>query len=447
MALGTWKEDPVENRKLQNAWVTKYLEAQSGTYLTPSGEIGDKSTGILVTEKKKWEYRQGTVKSAQIIKEAGGVPSVELPGSVAIDPDTGKPLKETDYTSKTKNTTTGITGSILNNQQAPIRTRGGLLRYPLESLTDSTDYLQIDIVEYSPIGKQNEERHGASTLVSLPGNRRNTINRNKLPKGVSTKSLVNKGTVLLQIPANIQDGNSISAGDSKMNSIVGAALGGTESLMTQVGDALSAKPGEGETRLGNAGKKATEIINASIGDSGLSGNIRSLITKKLAASAVNALGGNVTVNQMLARQDGQIFNPNMELLFNGPTLRNFRFSFKMTPRGKDEAEQIKLIMRTFKMNMAPKVTTGGPNLFLKTPSVFELRYKSGRRDHPFLHKFKQCFLTDISINYTGEGVYATYENKEPISMIMDLTFKELEPIYDIDYFDKYGFDADNTVGY
>ena len=64
-----------------------------------------------------------------------------------------------------------------------------------------------------------------------------------------------------------------------------------------------------------------------------------------------------------------------------------------------------------------------------------------------MHKFKQCFLTDVSVNYTGEGVYATYENREPISMIMDLTFKELEPIYDIDYFDENGFDDDNTVGY
>ena len=345
---------------------------------------------------------------------------------------------------KEKNTTT--TSSFLKNNTAPIRTRGGVLRYPLEAMTETTDYLQIDIIEYSSIG----EKSGGS-LVSLPGNRRNTINRNKLPKGVSTKSLVNKGTVLLQIPANIQDGNAVSAGDSKMNSIVGAAVGGATGLMENVGTALGSDKdtfGAGENnRMGNAKAAGTQVVNKLISDSGIGGNVQSLITKKLAASAVNALGGNVTVNQILSRQDGTIFNPNMELLFNGPTLRNFRFSFKMTPRSEKEAEQIKLIVRTFKMNMAPKVNAGGSSLFLKTPNVFELRYKSGRRDHPFLHKFKQCFLTDISVNYTAEGVYATYENKEPISMIMDLTFKELEPIYDTDYFDKYGYDADNTVGY
>jgi hypothetical protein len=30
---------------------------------------------------------------------------------------------------------------------------------------------------------------------------------------------------------------------------------------------------------------------------------------------------------------------------------------------------------------------------------------------------------------------------------MDLTFKELEPIYDNDYFDENGYDSDSTVGY
>ena len=33
------------------------------------------------------------------------------------------------------------------------RRRGGVLRYPLEALTEHTDYLQIDIEEYVPVGE------------------------------------------------------------------------------------------------------------------------------------------------------------------------------------------------------------------------------------------------------------------------------------------------------
>ena len=125
----------------------------------------------------------------------------------------------------------------------------------------------------------------------------------------------------------------------------------------------------------------------------------------------------------------------MELLFNGPTLRQFRFSFKMTPRNQDESKEIMNIIRNIKRNMAPQTTTSGnsQNLFLKSPNVFELTYMQGSQPHSFLHNFKQCFLESMNVNYTGDGTYATYADGTPISMIMDLTFKELEPIYDIDY--------------
>ena len=171
------------------------------------------------------------------------------------------------------------------------------------------------------------------------------------------------------------------------------------------------------------------------------------MTKFLAAKAVNVFSANVTVNQLLARGNGEILNPNMELLFNGPTLRNFRFNFKLTPRNEKEAQQIKLIIRAFKRNMAPQAQGGSlqsGNWFLKTPNVFKLRYRTGRKNHPFLNRFKQCFLENCSVNYTGEGVHTTYDDGTPVSMILDLSFKEIQPIYDVDYDARPGTEA---VGY
>ena len=317
------------------------------------------------------------------------------------------------------------------------RDRGGVLRYPFEALTERTDYLQIDIAQYESVRSRTER----NTIVG----RTNRVSplRGRNPFGLTTKSLVNKGTILLQIPSQIEDGNAVNYGGSSLNSIAGAAISGGVGLMEGAGQALSGDFGEGTAKAEESLKSALKAADIDV-DTGIS-----LLTNQLAVSAVNVFGGNVSINQVLARQEGQVFNPNMELLFNGPTLRNFRFAFKMTPRSPEEAEQCKLIIRTFKMNMAPKITSGrsGSSLFLNTPNVFELRYKSGVANHPFLHRFKQCFLTDMSVNYTGEGVYATYEGREPVSMIMNLTFKELEPIYDQDYFDAVGLDADDTVGF
>ena len=379
---------------------------------------------------------------------ASGRP-ITTDGSLLLDNENNsttvnEKAKTTSGTS-TKTTATSLTSSFDHSRKRTYRERGGVLRYPFEALTEKTDYLQIDIVEYEPASKSSGNE---DNFIGRPGNRRIPL-RSRIPGGLSTQSLVNKGTVLLQIPSQVQDGNSVNYGESSMNTIVGAALQGTTSIMTEAGNALG---GDGtlQEKLSAAGTSISDSVQKALGAADITGNnARSLITKQLAASVVNTFGGNVSVNQILARQEGQIFNPNMELLFNGVNLRNFRFSFKMTPRSQQEAEQCKLIIRTFKMNMAPKVTSGrgGQSLFLNTPNVFQLRYKSGFRNHPFMHKFKQCFLTDISVNYTGEGVYATYENREPVSMIMDLSFKELEPIYDQDYFNDRGRDLDSTVGF
>ncbi len=297
--------------------------------------------------------------------------------------------------------------------------RGRTLRYPYESLTDDTDYLQIDIRTYLSV----QERSGA---IFAGGSRRENLPFNSvagLTKRHLTKSRLKRGegTILLPIPANIADSNSVTYADGSLDGITGQIFGSVQSAMDVGGKDL----GEIASNL------TAEATN--VGSTLAQGDFAKALTASLAAQAANIpMGGSLTRDQIFARTSGEILNPNMELLFNGVKLRTFKFSFKLTPRDRAEAEQIKLIVRAFKENMSPKLT-GGENTFLKTPNIFELTYKKGTRTHPFLNKFKQCALTDMSVNYTGEGTYATYTEGDPISMILELGFKELEPIYDVDY--------------
>ena len=310
--------------------------------------------------------------------------------------------------------------------------RSGGFRYPLEALTESTDYMSFTIVEYQPV----KERSGGS-LVGSPGSRRIG------PQGTRDKATKILGSIILQMPSNIQDGNAVDYGESKMNTLMGAAAGVITSGIKGGGEILSGMLGNDKDGVEAAkGKMSQEMKNAMGTDASIMDAASDFVSAKATSAALGALGGNVSAAQLMARQTGQIFNPNMELLFNGPSLRSFNFSFKMTPRSPQEAQECKNIIRSFKSNMAPKTkntgSVGGSGVFLKTPNVFEIRYKKGNSEHPFLHKFKQCFLTNISVNYTGEGVYATYDDASPISMQLDLSFKELEPIYDVDYDDAGG---------
>ena len=338
----------------------------------------------------------------------------------------------------------GIEGDIKRTQAQRLarysrRRQSGVLRYPLEAMTEHTDYLQMDIEQYEPIGSSYVNAPGDDSRYAT-GNPFTTNRAGRRPSDrLSTKPLINAGTILLPIPSDLSDSNNVRYDSSNMNGLAAAGVEATEGIFqTSLFDAKQARDNltKVKDKLSQAVESGTTKVQA-----------LNVINKFLASEAANIFGANVNVNQLLARGNGEILNPNMELLFGGPTLRNFRFSFKLTPRNQKEAQQVRLIIRAFKRNMAARALGGrsdGGNWYLSTPNIFKLRYRTGRKNHPFLHKFKQCFLSDMSTKYTGEGVYSTYDDGTPVSILLDLSFKEIQPIYDIDYDNKPGTEA---VGY
>jgi len=329
--------------------------------------------------------------------------------------------------------------------------QGGVLRYPAEALTEHTDYLQIDIEKYEAIGSNYITSTGSSGRYVIGNARQNQAGRT-LSKKLAKKPLINAGTILLPIPSNIEDSNNVVYGDSSLNGLAAAGVSAVEAGMVGLGQFLGSGGGKAVTKIDFTSLKnqVSNRLAAGLGggdEEAAMATASDVITKKLISEAVNIFGANVTTQQLLARSSGEILNPNMELLFSDVTIRNFRFNFKLTPRNPKEAEQVKLIIRAFKRNMAPQAqggVQGAGNFFLRTPNVFKIRYRSGNKDHPFLNKFKQCFLTGVQTTYTGEGVYSTYDDRTPVSIILDLSFKEIQPIYDIDYDTRPG---DKAVGY
>ena len=315
--------------------------------------------------------------------------------------------------------------------------QGGVLRYPAEALTEHTDYLQIDIEKYEAIGSNYITSTGSSGRYVI-GNARQNRAGGTSSKKLAKKPLINAGTILLPIPSNIEDSNNVVYGDSSLNGLAAAGVSAVEGGMVGLGQFLGSG-GTDKIDFTDLKAQVSNRLTAGLGGGDKEAAMATasdVITKKLVSEAVNIFGANVTTQQLLARSSGEILNPNMELLFSDVTVRNFRFNFKLTPRNPKEAEQVKLIIRAFKRNMAPQAqggVQGAGNFFLRSPNVFKIRYRSGNKDHPFLNKFKQCFLTGVQTTYTGEGVYSTYDDRTPVSILLDLSFKEIQPIYDIDY--------------
>ena len=152
------------------------------------------------------------------------------------------------------------------------------------------------------------------------------------------------------------------------------------------------------------------------------------------------------VKGILARTSGSVINPNMELIFKGPQLRSFGFTYLLSPRDPKEAREILKIIRMFKQSMAPQTTSS--NVFLKAPNTYRLEYHSAGRNkgHSYLPKIKECALLTFDVNYTPNNTYMTYEDSSMVQYSITFGFQELDPIYNADYTDL-DSDSDQSVGY
>ena len=239
--------------------------------------------------------------------------------------------------------------------------------------------------------------------------------------------------IYLPIPQVITDNTSVSYAQDTLNPLQVVGLKAAAGL---IGDPANA--------VASGAQAAQELIQ---GATALDGTTAKLINTALAGKAVNQLGGNVNATSLITRSTGQVLQSNMELLFDGPTLRSFPFVFDFTPRNYDEGQMVKKIIRTIKQAILPK--NGDQGVFINSPDLFQLQYITANgQDHPFLNKFKIGAMSDISVNYAASGTYATYSDGTPVHIQMSLTFKELNPIYAEDFDNN---DADGTpvggVGY
>ena len=232
-------------------------------------------------------------------------------------------------------------------------------------------------------------------------------------------------SVELPIPQDVNDSNTVTWGDDNMNIFMLAGL----------------------TAAGNLGKKsfeeAKDLISQDVdlgGFNALDESTQRAVKAAIAGKAIDAMGGQIRPNSAIGRASGMILNSNLELLFDSVNLRSFPFSINFSPRTPKESDMVRHIIRAFKSSMAAKKgideAGGQGGVFLRAPDVFSLRYLHNGRQHPFLNSFKDCALTGMTVNYTNAGTYTTYDDGTPVSIRMNLTFKELNPIYHEDYIDR-----------
>ena len=151
----------------------------------------------------------------------------------------------------------------------------------------------------------------------------------------------------------------------------------------------------------------------------------------LSLGSMIPLGGGLEEAESI--RAGRIITNRLELAFKGIGKREFSYTFKMTPRSRAEAEEIRKIIFAFKYNMLPEYTDGNrQGRRLTVPNTFDITYMYQGQENQFLHKISTCVLESMDVTYGGDR-YKTYENipgdgSPPTETTIALKFREMEII-------------------
>jgi len=322
--------------------------------------------------------------------EAGIAGQTKSDARRSWDSDFGQGQRD-DFDANSVEEDTDVQNFLTSESNSGTRTKfDDLLVYPVTLRQNNQDTIWFTMMEYIPKKmKVQEDRSFGSNNRTLSESR-------------------SIGKVCLPIPGGINDSNNCDWKSGEMNAgqmaLARIALGGITKGFEGLADATT-------DTLGKIAANKDEVKNA--------------LAQSIAGAAT---GDNAALMQ---RTTGQVINPNMELLFGGPSLRDFSFSFNFTARSAVEGRTILKIIRFFKQGMAPIKSKS--NLFLKSPHTFKLEYKNGNRIHKALNRFKECALKSCALQYAPDGNYTTFEDGIMTKYQMTLAFTELEPVFNSDY--------------
>ena len=334
------------------------------------------------------------------------------------------------------------------------------LVYPIDADFGNTqDYMQINQFTYRPPNKDIFFPKSAA-IKTATNNDPSQIGTQGVPLGTPREEFL--GLVKLPMPNNLTDSNNVSWGADQLNALTAAVssavFGQGQMIAEKIGNlrkdqkfmdanflgkiiqALGTTLDIGGTSLDQGKTELKKVLSEIMRpESNLN-----VMTQAIAGSALLNIGQfGLTPETVLGRGQGVVPNSNIALLFNSPTLREFTFSWKMTPRSREEAIRVRNIIRFFKQGMAPKkginTATGAASFFLGTPNVFDIIFKTTRDKYDIINendavlRIKTCACTGSAVNYTPDGMWNAYEKGQPVAVTLSLRFSELEPIFDTDY--------------
>jgi hypothetical protein len=230
-------------------------------------------------------------------------------------------------------------------------------------------------------------------------------------------------SIYLPLPGGIADSYSASYNQEDLYIFGNAAKEGMNALMTSGGTTsiANAMKGDGINKAAGAVNSALAKIKQDPTGSAKTAGATA------AAFMLQGAGGPMAAAAKSAFQ--VTTNPFPVMIFQGTGFKPaFSFDWTFYPESQLEADIIRKVVGYFRREMLPEMVEGNPSI-LKSPAIFEVKMTPNE----YTRQFKRCVLTNMSVNYTPNGVAFIKSNdgtgdpaKVPAAVSLSLTFQEIE---------------------
>ena len=264
------------------------------------------------------------------------------------------------------------------------------MRYPLELNQIDTDYVVFSHTEYTP---NKFQRSGAAP-----------------PSGAG-------GSIVLYMPNSTPSiGARQGWGEQDFSGPIGE-------LKRDLGGFLAESAADADVSSAENAKQSARaaVDNFKTRFESSKGKVGGAVQQGIVMGAAGIAG--TSPNQLMALTRGQIYNPNVELLYEGPKIRSFSFNYSFIPKSAAEAAAVNSIIKEFRMWSAPAENGG----MFDIPHVWQVTYMNGAAPNTKLNYFKRAALTNVVVQANaGLSMHSSHADGQPIVYNMALSFTEVD---------------------
>ena len=302
-----------------------------------------------------------------------------------------------------------IPAGIFGGPLGSLYRKGGLeyVQYPRDLGSATKSHSILFTIEEIQETKFQDAKNYVGSLINdpIPEGAATVDEQNAINEALAKQQAGTTDRSLIQRAGNILDSSLNSLGELRreFNSRKGVPVGYISLYMPENFNITSNMSYDDTTTLASAAAAIPKL-----------GAVVSMLTNTLDNAAV----------KLALNKAGYVFNPQKQMLFQGIQFREFNLSFTFTPYSQREAEDVKKIIKMFRMWSAPKTSSAGAGMFFVPPALFGVEFQFQGKINPNLPKLERCVVESVDVNYAPNG-WAAHSDGAPIQTTMAIQLKEI----------------------